>query len=126
MKRKLFIIITIYLQSCIANSNMAFYDRKAWHDDSLACLGKRRLIYDTLLKNKDKFIGQFDKKIEYYFGLPNITQVSDTAKRYYYFVDKGPQCVYVNRNGYDTLEVEVMCVFFDVKNKVSDIRGMKP
>lgn len=116
----------IYLQACTTDAVITSSNRRIWQEDSLACLGKRRIIYDKVLSEKERFIGESEEKIRHIFGMPNITQISDSAKRYYYFVERGPQCLYVTKKGYDTLEVEVMFVFFDKQNKVWRIGGMKP
>jgi hypothetical protein len=95
-------ILVIFLFILIHQNNdqdllMTKREINLWKNDSLSCLGKRRSIYFKILKEKNRFVGMSESKIKFYFGKPNIIQKSVDYKRFYYFVENGPQCTFVKK-----------------------------
>jgi hypothetical protein len=121
-----YVLIILLTNSCCRKPLISNDDRDLWRKDSIACNNSRDNLYRVILKKKEFFIGESRKEIEKYFGSPNVEQASDSTKKYYYFVEKGPQCLYTDKNGYDSLSVEVLFIFFDKADKVKLIGGMRP
>jgi len=124
-------LIFIFLFVSINNANtrgvaITKGDSETWKTDSLSCLGRRKPIFLKILKAKASFIGMPESLIKYYLGNPNVVQKLTNSKRYYYFVERGPQCMYVNKSGYDTISVEELYISFNKKQRVTELRGMNP
>ena len=117
----------ILIISCVNNKVISLSESSIWKSDTIACLGERRTIYCQILKQSTKFFGKTEKEIIQDLGKPNILKYTlDSCKKYYYFVEKGVQCLYSQKSKYNSMDVEVLYILFNKKNKVIDIRGMKP
>lgn len=122
----LFILMLGSITSCHPVSIVSGEEMELWKNGSIACLNVRNPICHKILKRKKTLVGKSKETIEKAFGNPNISREVNGIGRYYYFVERGPQCTYLDRGGYDSLSVEVMFVFFNKNNKVFKAGGMKP
>lgn len=121
-----YLLLLLQIMSCCSEKIIKSSDSSIWINDSISCLDKRKSIYYKIIEKKKVLYGKTKKNIEKYFGIPNIQQKTNDVEQYFYFVEKGQQCFYSNKNGYDTLNVEVLFFFFDKNGKVINVGGMKP
>ena len=99
------------------------FDSKVWKSDSIGCNKKRGELEDTLIANKTELLNRNQDEILTLLGEPNFKNADNTT--FFYFIEPGPQCIYVNKNGYDSLEVKKVLIDFD-KGKVKDVYSILP
>ena len=67
--------------------------------------------------------GKLRQDLQDFLGKPNSTNSDKTI--IFYFLESGPQCMYVDSLGYDSLEVKKLMIEFDHK-KIKSISTILP
>ncbi|MFB6457626.1 hypothetical protein ACE38W_20320 [Chitinophaga sp. Hz27] len=113
----LFWIILLYssslgIQAKQANPiSISGFKQEDWKFDSLGCKGLRSILSNKLILNKEKIIGRTKEEVEFLLGAPN--SISSNKMIEFYFLNSGPQCIYVDKNGYDSLEVSKLMLVYN-------------
>jgi outer membrane protein assembly factor BamE (lipoprotein component of BamABCDE complex) len=110
-----FSVISCVDKQVISESEFA---QKTWKDDEKACLGERKILIDSLLKIKDKFLGYNDLEVRKILGKPDEVELAERSKKYYYyFYTKGSQCEGDTSN----IKGKMLQIRFNSTNQVNEL-----
>jgi hypothetical protein len=125
----LFLLTIVIIAACknfesnTSNIIIKDFNSQEWKADSIGCDKRRGTLYTILVNSKKNIINKSRSEISDLLGEPNFKSKGNIT--YFYFIESGPQCMYVNETGYDSIEVKKLLVDFE-KDKVKDVYIIVP
>jgi hypothetical protein len=88
------LILSMMLISCSkSHIRIDGMDERSWKDDKKGCLGKRAVLVDTLLSQKDKLLALNELDMVDVLGKPDREELyKRNQKFYYYYVHPSKDC----------------------------------
>lgn len=111
--RNLFFITTLAftafaLVSCQKDIELTGVNKEAWKNDRFGCQAVRTDLVDSLLKNKEKIVGESEGRIIRTLGKPDKVEIfAKNVKQLLYYTEPGPECNGVEQQKAEKLVIEI-------------------
>ncbi|GAB4456129.1 MAG: hypothetical protein OHK0036_19870 [Bacteroidia bacterium] len=114
------VLILPLLASCVKKQEITDkeFAQNEWKNDVKACLGKRTVLIDSLLKIKDKLLGYNDLEVRKILGKPDEIELAERSKKYYYYYyTTGSQC----EGDTSKMKGKMLQIRFNSTNQVNEL-----
>lgn len=111
--RNLFFITTLAftaftLISCQKDIELKGVNKEAWKNDRYGCQAVRTELVGSLLKNKEKIVGESEGRVIRTLGKPDKVEIfAKNVKQLVYYTEPGPECNGIEQQKAEKLVIEI-------------------
>jgi hypothetical protein len=92
LKSRYIILLFIALLAC-NKSELNDFDSEIWIDDPNGCKGDRVTLVNSIIEQKEVFVGNSQTQVTRILGKPDRHELqSRNKKTFIYFLEDGPEC----------------------------------